>query len=237
VSRLRAFLITDPLVVLATIGFWCASFAVSFSDAGGRRQADIARRWARALLRIGGVTVQVEGAGKIDPQGSYVIASNHASYMDTPVVLANLPVQFRFLAKKGLFSIPFIGTHLSRAGHIPVYRGDPRASVKTLALAAAAMQRDGISLLVFPEGGRTHDGELREFKEGAAYMAIKAGAPVVPVALKGTRAVLPYGSGHIRRGAVQLRVGEPIATAGLKLHDRARITEEIRSQIVALLAD
>ena len=115
--------------------------------------------------------------------------------MDTPVVLANIPVQFRFLAKSGLFQIPLLGTHLARAGHIPVPRDDARAAVKTMTTAAQVIRERGISLLIFPEGGRSHTGELASFKEGAAYIAIRAGVPLVPIVLKGTREVLPFGSG------------------------------------------
>ena len=236
-SALRAFLITDPLVVLATILFGSISVMLSFFDADGRKQAAMARAWSRTLLAVSGVKVRVHGCEKIAEHGSYVIAPNHASYMDTPIVLAHLPVQFRFLAKKGLFSIPFLGTHLARAGHIPVYRGDPRSAVRTLAKAAEAIQQKKISLLIFPEGGRTHDGQLRDFKEGAAYVAIKAGVPIVPVALRGTRAVLPFGSGHIRSGTVDLIVGDPISTFGLKLHDRVHLTQELRDHVISLLQE
>jgi 1-acyl-sn-glycerol-3-phosphate acyltransferase len=236
-SALRAWLITDPLIVLSTIFFATLSLITSLFDRVGRRQAAIARAWSRVLLAVSGVKVRVEGGGKIAPQGSYVFASNHASYMDTPVVLANIPVQFRFMAKKGLFSIPFLGWHLARAGHIPVFRDNPRAAVKTLGLAAEAIQKHGISLIVFPEGGRTKTGELRDFKDGAAYIAIRAGVPVVPMALKGSRAVLPWGSGIPRSGVIVMRIGDPIPTAGLKMHDRARLTEQMREQVVALLQE
>ncbi len=236
-SRLRAALITNPLIVLATIVFASASVAVSFFDPTGHRQAAIARAWSRVLLAVSRVRVHVEGAGRISPDGSYVFASNHASFMDSPVILANIPLQFRFLAKRGLFKIPFLGTHLRRAGHIPVYRDNPRGAIKTLSLAAEAIQRNRISLVIFPEGGRSRTGELRPFLDGAAYMAIKAGVPLVPVALKGTRAVLPMGSGNPRPGRVELRVGDPIPTRGLTLHDRTRLTAQAREQIAALLED
>jgi 1-acyl-sn-glycerol-3-phosphate acyltransferase len=181
--------------------------------------------------------VCVEGIEQIAPDRSYIFAPNHLSYMDTPVVLANIPVQFRFLAKKGLFQIPLLGTHLARAGHVAVPREDPRAAVKIMTQAARIIRERGTSLLVFPEGGRSHDGDLQEFKEGAAYIALKAGVPLVPIALKGTREVLPYGSGMVRPGEVTVRIGPPISTAGLKLHDRDRITQELREQIVSLLGD
>ncbi len=234
-SALRAWFFADPLIVLATIFYASISIIVSAFDRSGRRQAAVASAWSRVLLAVSGVKVRVQGIENISPDGSYVFASNHASYMDTPVVLANIPMQFRFLAKNGLFSIPFLGWHLARAGHIPVYRDNPRAAVKTLTLAAEKIQNQRISLLVFPEGGRTPTGELRDFKDGAAYMAIRAGVPIVPLALKGTRAVLPFGSGTPRSGIVEMCIGTPIPTAGLKLHDRARLTQEIREHVVALL--
>jgi len=223
------------LVFIATVFFGSIGILVSFFDATGNRQLVIARVWGRVLLAVSRVKVCVEGLDQIAPDGSYILVSNHLSYMDTPVMLVSIPLQFRFLAKKGLFEIPFLGTHLARAGHIPVFRGDPRAAVKTMGLAAQTVRERGISLLVFPEGGRSRNGELGPFKEGAAYIAIKAGVPLVPVALKGTREVLPFGSGHIRSGKVSMRIGTLIPTTGLKLHDRERITQELRSQIAALL--
>ena len=229
------FIIRALMVVLSTIWWGSLSLILSFSDDTGRKQIGMARRWARSLLTIGGVKVTVEGLEKIRPDGSYVIASNHLSYMDTPVVLANIPVQFRFLAKRGLFQIPFLGTHLARAGHIPVPRDDPRAAVKTMSTAAEMIRTRGISMLVFPEGGRSHDGVLRPFKEGAAYIGIKSGAPIVPAVLIGTREVLPFGSGKIRPGRVTLRIGDPIDTSALTLKDRGDVTSNIREQIVRML--
>jgi 1-acyl-sn-glycerol-3-phosphate acyltransferase len=237
VSFLRAYFITAPLIVLATIGFGLVSLVVSLFEASGRKQIGVARRWARCLLWVSGVRVKIEGLEKIAPDGSYVFVSNHLSYMDTPVVLANIPVQFRFLAKRGLFQIPLLGTHLARAGHIPVPRDDARAAVKTMTSAAQAIRERGISLLIFPEGGRSHTGELAAFKEGAAYIAIRAGVPLVPVALRGTREILPFGSAQVRSGSVIMRIGEPIPTGQLQLRDRVRVTAELRDRIVSLLED
>jgi len=155
--------------------------------------------------------------------------------MDTPVVLANISVQFRFLAKRGLFQIPLLGTHLSRAGHIPVPRDDPRAAVKTLQLAAETIQQKKTSLLVFPEGGRSHDGSLASFKEGGAYIAIRAGVPIVPLALMGGKHVLPYGGGIVKPGKIVMRVLPPIETSGLSLKDRGQLTARVRSLLVEQL--
>jgi 1-acyl-sn-glycerol-3-phosphate acyltransferase len=155
--------------------------------------------------------------------------------MDTPVILTNIPVQFRFLAKKGLFQIPFLGWHLKTAGHIPVPREDPRAAVKTLSLTAKLIESDGTSVLFFPEGGRSADGTLQEFKDGAAYIAIKAQARLVPVALLGTNKIMPMGSKIIRGGRVKLRVGEPIPTKGMTLKDRGALSEAARTQVTEMM--
>jgi 1-acyl-sn-glycerol-3-phosphate acyltransferase len=231
-KRLRGLLIADPGIILLTLFYGTLGALVSFFDKTGNAQIRLARTWARRLLGVSGVKVRVEGLEQIDPKASYVFIANHLSFMDTPAVLANIPVQFRFLAKRGLFQIPLLGTHLSRAGHISVPRGDPRASVKVMQQAAETIQQKKISLLVFPEGGRSHDGNLRPFKEGGAYIAIKAGVPVVPVVLIGTREVLPMGSAVVYPGEVVLRLLKPIETAQLSLKDRGKLTEELRTIIL-----
>ena len=208
---------------------------VSLFDSKGNATLRVARVWARSLLRLVGVRVEVEGLEKIDRHGHYVFCGNHLSYMDTPVVLTHIPVQFRFLAKDGLFRIPFLGTHLTQAGHVPVPRDDPRAAVKIMTHAAEILQKRAISLLIFPEGGRSADGQLQPFKEGAAYIAIKAQVPLVPIALSGTREIMAVGSAVFRPGVVRLRIGEPIPTEGLILKDRERLTDEAREQITKML--
>ena len=235
ISSLRAYFVSDPLIILSTIVFGIASVIVSLFDSTGDLQIRVARSWAKSLLLISGVSVEVQGLENIDPSGSYVFASNHLSYMDTPVVLSHIPVQFRFLAKRGLFKIPLLGTHLGQAGHIPVPRGDPRASVKTMQTAAEVMQNRKISLLIFPEGGRSHDGRLQPFKEGAAYIAIRAGAPLVPVAIVGTEKVLPFGSGTPRPGKVLIKVMKPLETGSRTLKQRNELTAEARALIAAAI--
>lgn len=186
------------------------------------------------LLAIAGAQVTVVGLDKIDPAASYVISPNHVSYMDTPALLANIPLNFRFLAKKGLFDVPFIGGHLQKAGHIAVPLDDPRAALRILSAAGKAMRERGLSMLVFPEGGRSEDGELQEFKDGAAYLAIKGGVPIVPVALIGIRDVLPMHSLHVRPGRVTLRIGDPIPTEQLAPGDRGELTERLFREIQQL---
>jgi len=230
-------LITDPIIILATIIMGTISLLTSLFDSHGRLQHQISRVWSRMLLAVSGVKMRIHGLEKIDPRGAYVFVANHRSLMDTPVVLAHIPLQFRFLAKKGLFLIPILGTHLRRAGHLPVVKDDPRASLRSMSDAAKIIRERGVSVLLFPEGGRSRNDKLQDFKEGAAYIAIKAGVPAVPIVMTGTREVLPLGSMQIMSGIVELRIGDPIPTADLTLKDRTRLTQTLRQKIVELLAD
>jgi 1-acyl-sn-glycerol-3-phosphate acyltransferase len=232
-TLLRSLLVSTPLIVLATIFMGTLSLGASFFDRTGATQHKIARVWARMLLAVGFVRVRVEGLEKLDPAAPYVLVSNHASFMDIPVILAKLPHQFRFFAKKDLFQIPFLGTHLQRAGHLPVDRSSARSSLKSMSEGAKMLRNQGVSVLLFPEGGRSPEG-LREFKEGAAYIAIKAGVPAAPMALCGMRAILPMGSIHLRGGDAVLRIGDPIPTEGMELSDRAALTTRLYAEISRL---
>lgn len=235
-GHLRSLVFTDPLIILLTIGFGTLSFLATLFNRQGPLPEKLARMWAHALLRAGRVHLRIEGLDRIDPQQKYVFVANHRSYMDIPAILAALPVEIRFFAKQGLFLVPFLGTHLKRAGHLPVMRGDARASVKSMAMGARLIQERNVSMLLFPEGGRSR-GPMREFKEGAAYIAIKAGVPVVPLGIAGTRAVLPMGSSYVRGGPVVLRIGDPIPTAGMKLHDRSQLIAQLERQVAELAGE
>ncbi len=227
-------MITAPGIILATVLCGTASLLVSLVDSSGRAAHRVARFWARVLLAISGVRATVEGLENIAGDGSYVFVSNHLSLMDTPLVLAHIPVQFRFLAKRSLYKVPFIGYHLHRAGHIPVERENPRSSLRTLAEAARVVRERGVSVLVFPEGSRSR-GTLGEFKEGAAYIAIKAGVPAVPVGIAGTREILPTGSLTVRSGRATLRIGRPISTEGLAARDHKQLTALLRDRVAELI--
>lgn len=234
-SFARSLLVSTPLLALATVVLGLVSMIASLFDRSGTWQHNVARLWGRILLAVSFMRVRVRGLEKLDPRANYVFVSNHASYMDIPALLARLPYQFRFFAKKSLYKIPFLGWHLHRAGHLPVDRSNARASLKSMSAGARIVAERGISVLLFPEGGRTKEG-LRDFKEGAAYIAIKAGVPVVPVAIAGMRELLPMESIHLRAGRAELRVGAPIPTAGLKLSDREELTLKMHGEIQRLLA-
>jgi 1-acyl-sn-glycerol-3-phosphate acyltransferase len=233
-SYLRSVLFSIPLIFLSTIVMDLVSMVVSFFDRSGNTAHRVARVWAKMLLAESFIRVRAEGLEKLDPHGSYVFVANHASYMDIPAALSQLPHQFRFFAKKGLYSIPFLGWHLRWAGHLPVDRTNARASLRSMSEGARLIAERHVSMLLFPEGGRTPVG-LRDFKEGAAYIAIKAGVPVVPIAIVGMRALLPMHSIHIRSGQVALRIGDPIPTLGLTLADRMDLTHRLRDEVVQML--
>jgi len=235
-SLLRSLLFSAPLIVLATVFWGTLSLVASFFDGTGDSQHRLARAWSRMLLRVSFIRVRVEGLENLDPAGTYVLAANHGSYMDIPALIAMLPLQFRFFAKKGLYSIPFLGTHLRRAGHLSVDRSNARASLKSMTEGARIIARRRISVLLFPEGGRSREG-LRAFKEGAAYIAIKAGVPVVPIGIVGMRKLLPMGSIHLRSGRVIVKVGRPIATTGLTLADRAALNQRLYEEVKRLMGE
>jgi 1-acyl-sn-glycerol-3-phosphate acyltransferase len=234
--KIRALLITAPLIVLATIVMGSLSLFASFFDSTGRRQHSIARAWSRILLTVSGVRVIAEGVEKLDPSKGYVLVANHSSYMDIPVILATIPLQFRFFAKQGLFLIPFLGTHLKRAGHIPVVRGDARASMKSMSEGARLIRERNVSVLLFPEGGRSVD-HIAEFKEGTAYIAIKAAVPAVPIGLEGMRSILKMHTACVYPGTVHLRVGDAIETSHLTVRDREALTRELHLRVTELCGE
>lgn len=235
IARIWSFLWVCPMIILSTGVHGMVSYAISRFSKNPNRQLNVARAWARSLLWITGVTVEVEGLEHIHPHGSYVFVSNHQSYMDIPAILPHIPVEFLFMAKAELFRIPMLGTHLKTAGHTSVPREDPRAALKTLAHTARLI-RGGRSTLVFPEGGRSETGELQPFKDGAAFIAIRAQVPLVPMALTGARSILPMHSLIFHRGRVKLRIGAPLPTEGLTTHDREGLTRTLRERVIALLA-
>jgi 1-acyl-sn-glycerol-3-phosphate acyltransferase len=179
------------------------------------------------ILWTSGVRVRVSGLENIDPGNSYVLCVNHQSHMDIPIILAVLPFQFRFAAKKQLFRYPFLGWHLRRSGHVPIDRENPHAAVKSLREAANAV-RQGISIIIFPEGATSTDGAIKPFKGGGFMLAAKSEAAVVPITIRGSRAVLVPRTYHVRGGSVEVIVSRPIASEGVSTGELAqRVREEV----------
>ena len=188
-----------------------------------------AGRALRQPMAAGSALGQARGA----PRQSMVMVCNHLSYMDVPVLFATLPLQFRILARQGLFRIPFLGGHLKRAQHLPVDQSNPRASLRSLQLAAAAVA-GGLPLFIFPEAGRSFSGEMRPFVPGAFHIAIQAQVPVVPMVLVGTYEVLPPGTAHLRPGVIELIVCPPVPTAGLDRRQAPELAAQVRETMLAI---
>jgi len=226
----RTNLIHIPVMAVITIVTGSLALLVSFFDKSGRMQQRVARVWARGLVWGAGCSLTVRGAENLGKYPVAVYASNHTSYMDTPVVFASLPFQFRILAKKELWPIAFIGWYLDRSGQIPIDTVNPRATLSSLGLGVKAL-RSGMPLFVFPEGARTPTGGLQNFLSGAAYLAIRAQVPVVPIALSGVYDLLPIHTRHLYPGELTLTAGEPIETTGMILRQMDELTLKIRSAI------
>ena len=162
--------------------------------------------------------VKVTGLDKIDTSKPHVYAVNHASALDIPVLYVNLPFQFRIAFKKELLAYPVVGWQLKRSGQICIDQQNPSHSISSIRAALKSLKA-GMPLVIFPEGGRTPDGEIKPFLPGAFFLAIKAQVDIVPIALVGTYELLPMNTYHIKCRPLEMRVGEPISTTGL---DHAR---------------
>jgi 1-acyl-sn-glycerol-3-phosphate acyltransferase len=210
-DRLCSYLFRDPLIYLYTVVLGTASLICSFFDSNGHRQHWVARAWSWLILKTAGCPVTLIGAEHLDSSRACVYAVNHISALDIPVLYATLPFQFRIMAKKELFRYPFMGWHLRRSGQIPIERENARSSLRSL-IAASRTVESGMPLLVFPEGGRSADGRVKPFLGGAFYVAIKAGAPVVPMAIVGSFEAVPMNHFAIKPRPLSLVIGEPISS-------------------------
>ena len=170
----------------------------------------IGRLWTIHLLRMGGVKVVVDGLEKLDPSKRYVFISNHQSALDIPVIIAGLNHYVSFIAKKELFIIPFFVWGISALVHIRIDRSNPRKARSSLDKAVMRLKKLNTSLILFPEGTRSTDGQLGEFKQGSFALALMAGVQVVPLTIKDAMLRLPKKSWRINPGTIYLQIGDPI---------------------------
>jgi 1-acyl-sn-glycerol-3-phosphate acyltransferase len=231
--RWLTYLLLFPLFFVSTAIFGSISLIASLFDGTGRVQHSIAQAWAGSVLRIALSPVRVLGRENFQRGAAAVYVSNHLSYMDTPVVLSKLPFQFRILARHDLFKIPFIGWYLQRSGQIPVDSTSLRSTLASLNRGVKALQA-GMPLVIFPEGGRSVDGQLQDFLSGPAYMAIRAQVPVIPMALIGTYDLMPMHTYHLTPRPLMLVVGEPISTAGYSSKNADALTRRVRDTITEM---
>lgn len=201
-----------PWTVLSTSVFGTLAIIASFFSKTGNSVHYIARLWAKTILWVSGIQVTVNGALEGYLRRSCIFMSNHESNFDIPVLLSCLPIQFRWLAKAELFRIPLFGASMRGAGYISIDRSDRKSAFQSLARAAHLI-RNGTSVMIFPEGTRSLNGELLPFKKGGFVMAVDAGVPIVPLVIKGTHAIMPKNRWRIKRQQVDLEILAPIDTS------------------------
>ncbi len=217
-------------VAFSTLFFSLLAIATSLVTRTGNPVHRVGRMWSRSILAVSGIRVAVSGLERIDPARPYIFMSNHQSNFDIPVLLAHLPVQFRWLAKAELFNIPVFGRAMRGAGYISIDRADREAAFKSLGEAAETI-RKGVAIMIFPEGTRSLDGTLKPFKKGGFVLAVDAGVPIVPVSIRGTHAIMPKRSWIIRPRDVTVEVGEPIDTSDCTRATKEALMERVRAAI------
>ncbi len=221
--------------VLITLVLATAAIGTFIADRSGDAVLRLARIWSRAILAAAGVKLTVNVHTRLDPKTPYVFMSNHASASDIFSLFVAVPFPVRMIAKKQLGRIPFFGWAMHAGRFIFIDRQNPIAARRSIEEAARRIKR-GHSVLLFPEGTRTRDGALGPFKKGGFHLAIASGATIVPVGIRGSRAVWPRGSALIHAGAILVEIGAPISTAGLTDDDRDALLERVRAQIVAMVS-
>ncbi|MBP7571338.1 MAG: 1-acyl-sn-glycerol-3-phosphate acyltransferase [Acidobacteria bacterium] len=203
-----------PAIAVYTIVLGTASIASSLVDRRGHFAHRCARAWSWLILKTTGVSVDVRGLERLTPGKTYIFVSNHQSIYDIPIVFASLPWQLRIIAKASLGKFPFLGWHLSRTGHLLVDRRHP--DPVGILRRWKGLVSQGLSLIVFPEGTRSADGQVGRFKAGSFLLAIQAGLPIVPISIAGSRHVMLKGRLMTCPGDVRLTVHEPVPTTGFE---------------------
>jgi 1-acyl-sn-glycerol-3-phosphate acyltransferase len=232
-SRLRSYFILDPLIWFYTLVLGLLALPGGLFDKSGRRLHWFSRTWSWMIMKTILSPVKVTGLDKIDVAKPHVYAVNHASAMDIPVLYVYLPFQFRIVFKKELLAYPVVGWQLKRSGQVCIDQQKPTNSIAAIRSAVKSLKA-GMPLVIFPEGGRTPDGEIKPFLPGAFFLAIKAPVDIVPVALVGTYELLPMNTYHLKCRPLEMRVGEPISTAGLSMRDMDAVSEQVKKAIEEL---
>ncbi|MEO8483681.1 MAG: lysophospholipid acyltransferase family protein [Acidobacteriota bacterium] len=222
-----------PAIGIYTIVLGTASLLSTFFDTRGYFAHRCARAWSWLILKTTGVVVDVRGTAPTDGR-SVVVASNHQSIYDIPVLFWTVPIQLRIISKASLGRFPFLGWHLQRSGHLLIDRDNPGASVLKKMRRMISQQA---SLIIFPEGTRSRDGRVGRFKGGVFLLAIDSGLPIVPVSVSGTRLVMLKGRLMTRPGHVTVTIHPPIDTTGMTREDARGLAERTRAMIATAIPE
>jgi 1-acyl-sn-glycerol-3-phosphate acyltransferase len=234
--RFLRSLLTVPYVGLATAFGSTLGLVLRLFDSSGDMVMDLGRWWSGWITWFAGVRLQVDNRARLEPDQPYVFMANHASTIDIWAAFLAVPRRVRMIAKKQLARIPLFGWVMWAGRFIFIDRQNATAARRSIQDAGNRI-RGGCSVLIFPEGTRTRDGQLGVFKKGGFHMAMEAGVPIVPIALQGTRELMPRGSLRVKSGKVKVIIGPPIPTSGLTVQDRPALIEQVRSSIAGMLAE
>ena len=227
---LRLIFFIPVLVISTTVSALMALIGGIFNHYSKYATA-VFRTWARSLVWAAGMKLEVTGLENVEPDESYILIANHQSHMDIPVLTWGLPIPQRIIAKKELFKIPFLGWGMKAVGMLSIDRSNRKQSFETLKEAEEIIKTYRLSILAFPEGTRSDDGNIHPFKKGPFVLAINTGLPLLPVSVSGTRKIIPKGKISLRAGRVKVHIHPPVATKNLNLGDRNKLVEKVQSII------
>lgn len=213
------------LVVGAPFVLFCLAFRIS---APLFVVADWVMRVSRAVL---GIKVEASGFERFDPGAAYVFMANHASFLDGPMLFVLIPQRVRVILKKSVFAFPVLGWIMITAGFVSVDRRAGGGGVRSIEKAVRAMKEKRHSFLIFPEGTRSLDGKLGRFRRGGFFLAVGAGAPIVPVTIQGTFALMPKGRFGANRGTVRVEFHDPVSVEGYAVRDMDELVNKVRDAI------
>jgi 1-acyl-sn-glycerol-3-phosphate acyltransferase len=222
-------------IVISTVGLSTLAFITFPFDRNGNIVHHYARWWAKIPLLVSGVRVKVSGLEHIGTEPSYIYMSNHQGSYDIFALLSCLPVQFRWIAKKELFAIPILGWAMGAANYISIDRSGKRKALDSIKRAASKI-KEGVSVVIFPEGTRSRDGSIQPFKRGGFTLAIKSGVSIIPITINGSRDVMPRDSMSVRPGEIRVTIDRSIETAPLSLRDRNVLMQKVRETLERNLA-
>ena len=225
-------ILAGAVAVLDTVILGIIYMTLSPFDLRGSIYNFFVRLWSRVILIISGVKVKVTGLENVDKNQSYIIAANHQSHFDIPVLISFLPLSVRMIAKKELFRIPILGWSMYIAGHVSIDRESGKRALVSIKKASERIKRKKISIVIYPEGTRSPDGEVGEFKKGSFRLVLESKLPVLPVSIIGSRNILPKNSLRINKGEVGVVIGEPIITENIEKRDINELKEKTRSEII-----
>ena len=218
-------------VTFFTLFYGLLAILFSLFERHGRAANLCGRLWAGSLFFVCGIRYETTGLEQIKDGQNYIVMANHQSGLDIPLIFLTLPLQIRMMAKKELFRIPIFGWALSLGGYIKIDRSDRERAIASMDAAAERIIQEHISVVIFPEGTRSPDGELQEFKKGGFMFALQTGLPVLPLTIRGTHKLAPKKTLAIKPGSVALQIHEAVKTSRYSVETRDELIEEVRTAI------